>query len=53
VQSPYSMGYLSVQSACKARQGGKVKERRYTPVVIITKNNMFVGINQKMVFPLE
>lgn len=53
VQNPFAMGYLGIQNAVSLING-KVKETTvYTPISLITKENMFDEENQKLLFKFQ
>ena len=54
VQNPYAMGYLGVEYACMLANGEKIKETDIdTTTTLITRENMYVPDNQKVLFPFE
>ena len=53
VQNPFAIGYLGVQSAVELLSGGKVDEVTRTATSVITKENMFEGENQRILFRFE
>lgn len=54
VQNPYAMGYLGVEYACMLINGEKIKETDIdTTTTLITRENMYVPDNQKVLFPFE
>lgn len=50
-QNPFSMGYLGVKHAVDAMNGKAVAKRVDTGSKIITKDNMYLPENQKLLFP--
>lgn len=54
VQNPYAMGYLGVEYACMLINGEKIKETDIdTTTTLITRDNMYIPDNQKVLFPFE
>lgn len=53
VQNPYVMGYLSVKAAVDRLHGRTLPPFTYTPVIALTKANMFASINQMLEFPMN
>jgi len=51
VQNPFSMGYLGVKYAIEAAYGNTIPGNVNTGAVVITKENMYLPENQKLVFP--
>ena len=53
VQNPYVMGYLGVKSCVDTLAGDSVPAITYTPVIALTKANMFSGVNQILEFSMD
>ena len=53
IQKPFNMGYLGVESAIKLIRGEKVKNEIDSGSTLITKDNMYSNLNQKLLFPFE
>ena len=53
IQKPFNMGYLGVESAIKLIRGEKVKSEIDSGSTLITKDNMYSNLNQKLLFPFE
>lgn len=53
VQNPFAIGYLGVQSAVGLLLGGKVESLTSTATSVITRENMFEGENQRILFRFE
>lgn len=51
IENPFSMGYLSVKYAVEAMNGNPIPKETYTGSKIVTKENMFLPENQKLLFP--
>lgn len=51
MQKPFNMGYLAVKTAIEAVEGEKVERIIDTGSVIITKENMYLSENEKLMFP--
>jgi ribose transport system substrate-binding protein len=51
VQSPFSMGYLSVKNAVLVLQGKKIPKYIDTGLTVIDKENMYLPANEKILFP--
>ncbi len=51
IQKAFNMGYLGVESAVKLIRGEKVKKEVDSGSTLITKDNMYSGLNQKLLFP--
>jgi len=51
VQKPFNMGYLGVKTAVEALRNEHIPDRIDTGSVMITKENMYVDENQKLLFP--
>ncbi len=51
VQKPFNMGYLGIKTAVEALNKQRVPEIIDTGSVIITKDNMYMDENQKLLFP--
>jgi len=53
IQKSFNMGYLGVESAIKLIRGEKVKSEIDSGSTLITKDNMYSNLNQKLLFPFE
>jgi len=53
IQKSFNMGYLGVESAVKLIRGEKVKSEIDSGSTLITKDNMYSNLNQKLLFPFE
>ncbi|MGI6297795.1 MAG: substrate-binding domain-containing protein [Saccharofermentanales bacterium] len=53
VQNPYVMGYLGVKTCFNILEGDSTPAIIYTPVITLTKANMFSGINQILQFSMD
>ena len=53
VQNPFTMGYLGVRTAVLAAQGKSVLHKYDTGSTVITRENMYMEENQKLLFPFE
>lgn len=53
IQKPFNMGYLGVESAIKLIRREKVKNEIDSGSTLITKDNMYSNLNQKLLFPFE
>lgn len=51
IQKPFNMGYLGVESAVKLIRGQKVKSEIDSGSTLVTKENMYTSLNQKLLFP--
>lgn len=51
VQNPFTIGYLGVKYAREAMLGNKIPKKIDTDIKIITKENMYLPENQKLLFP--
>lgn len=51
VQSPFSMGYLSVKNAVLELQGKKIPKYIDTGLTVIDRENMYLPANEKILFP--
>lgn len=51
IQNPFSIGYLAVKTAVDLMDGKKVNKRIYTETKAITRDNMYLPENQKLLFP--
>lgn len=51
VQKPFSMGYLAIKAALQDIKGEKLESRIDTGSELITKENMYLKENQKLLFP--
>jgi ribose transport system substrate-binding protein len=53
IQRPFNMGYLSVARTIDLLNGRKVEPFYDTGSIVITKDNIYTGENQKLLFPFE
>lgn len=53
VQKPFNMGYLAIQQAVSILQGNPPQSAVRTDSVIITRDNMYLPENQKLLYPFE
>lgn len=53
VQKPFNIGYLGVEKALKLLNGDYVPKQLDSGCALITKDNMFIGMNQKLIFPFN
>jgi ribose transport system substrate-binding protein len=51
VQKPFNMGYLGIKTAVEALRKERIPDIIDTGSVIITKDNMYMDENQKLLFP--
>lgn len=51
IQKPFQMGYLSIKTAVEVVKGKRVSKLIDTGSLLITKENMYVEENQKLLFP--
>lgn len=51
IQNPFSMGYLGVKYAVEMLNGNKIDSYYKTEAKVITKENMYLRENQKLLFP--
>ena len=51
IQKAFNMGYLGVESAVKLLRGEKVKREIDSGSSLITRENMYSSLNQKLLFP--
>lgn len=51
IQNPFYMGYISVEKAFKLLHGESIEGHVNTGSTVITKENMYSGMNQKLLFP--
>lgn len=51
IQKPFNMGYLSVENAIKIVRGESYEKEINTGSALITKENMYSTLNQKLLFP--
>ncbi len=51
IQKAFNMGYLGVESAVKLIRGEKVKSEIDSGSTLITRDNMYSNLNQKLLFP--
>ncbi len=53
VQKPFNIGYLGVEKALKLLKEEYVPKELDSGCALITKDNMFIGMNQKLIFPFK
>lgn len=53
IQKSFNMGYLGVEKAVKLIKGEKVKNEIDSGSTLITKDNMYSSLNQKLLFPFD
>lgn len=53
IQKSFNMGYLGVESAVKLLNGEYVEKEIDSGSTLITKDNMYSSLNQKLLFPFE
>jgi ribose transport system substrate-binding protein len=53
IQKSFNMGYLGVESAVKLLKGEKVEQIIDSGSALITKENMYTSLNQKLLFPFD
>ncbi len=53
IQKAFNMGYLGVENAVKLIEGKKVKNEIDSGSTLITKENMYTNLNQKLLFPFD
>lgn len=53
IQKSFNMGYLGVESAVKLLKGEKVSREIDSGSALITKENMYSSLNQKLLFPFS
>ena len=55
IQKAFNMGYLGGwrEAAVELAQGGHVPMNRDSGSVLVTKDNMYIGIYQKLLFPFQ
>ncbi len=53
VQNPFAIGYLGIQNAVNLINGNTKETTVYTPISLITKENMFDEENQKLLFKFQ
>lgn len=53
IQKSFNMGYLGVESAVKLLNGKPVEREIDSGSTLITKDNMYSSLNQKLLFPFE
>jgi ribose transport system substrate-binding protein len=51
IQKPFNMGYISVETAIKLVKGQQVEKDVNTGSALITKDNMYSSLHQKLLFP--
>lgn len=51
IQNPFYMGYMSIENTVKLLKGEKVQVNVNTGSTVITKDNMYLGMNQRWLFP--
>lgn len=53
IQKSFNMGYLGVENAVKLIKGETVKKEIDSGSTLITKENMYTNLNQKLLFPFD
>lgn len=53
IQNPFYMGYMSVEKAVELLDGKKVEANINTGSTVVTKENMYIGMNQRLLFPFN
>lgn len=53
VQKPFNIGYLGVEKALKLLKDEYVPKQLDSGCALITKDNMYIGMNQKLLFPFK
>ena len=53
IQKAFNMGYLGVESAVKLMRGEKVEKEIDSGSTLITKDNMYTSLNEKLLFPFD
>ncbi len=53
IQKSFNMGYLGVESAIKLIKGEKTDRVIDSGSTLITKDNMYTSLNQKLLFPFD
>lgn len=53
IQKSFNMGYLGVESAIKLLKGEKAEPVIDSGSTLITKDNMYTSLNQKLLFPFD
>ena len=53
IQKSFNMGYLGVESAIKLIKGKKTDRVIDSGSTLITKDNMYTSLNQKLLFPFD
>lgn len=51
IQKPFSIGYLGVEKAVMLLEGEPVEAEYDSGSMLITKDNMYIGMNQRLLFP--
>lgn len=51
VQKAFNMGYLGIEKAVKLLNGENVAKQYDSGSILITKDNMYIGLHQKLLFP--
>lgn len=53
IQNPFYMGYMSVEKAVSLLKGENVEASVNTGSTVVTKENMYMGMNQRLLFPFK
>ena len=53
IQTPYAIGYLGVEAAYRLLRGNPVESVVYTPVKLVTKENMYDEEYKRMIFVFD
>ena len=51
VQKPFNIGYLGIKTAVQAINGKRIEANIDTGSQLITRDNMYTDVNQKLLFP--
>lgn len=51
IQNPFYMGYISMEKTVDLLQGEDVEAKLNIGSTVITKENMYIGMNQRLLFP--
>lgn len=53
IQNPFYMGYISVEKTVSLLRGENVEASVNTGSTVVTKENMYIGMNQRLLFPFK
>lgn len=53
IQNPFYMGYISVEKTVSLLRGENVEVSVNTGSTVVTKENMYIGMNQRLLFPFK